>query len=242
MSTHRWLAVGLGMALAGAAMAAGQVGGGAAATAADGLVRVGSTFFDQVAVRPGADFRGYTKVMLDPTQVAFDRSWLKDMNANRITLLTRTTSEDADRIAGYVRAGFDDALARALKGAGYEIVAAPGADVLALAPHVVELYVNAPASKTMSVPSRVYTQEAGEAKFALEVRDSATGALLARVDDHRTAGDRGNFRSSFKVTNPVTNGFDFGRMADFWAQSSARSLAEFKARSPVAAGLPPPAD
>lgn len=242
MNILRWLAVGLGIALAGTSVAAGEAAGGATAAAADGLAKVGSKYFDEVAVQSGADFRGYTKVMLNPTQVAFAASWLKDMNANRIALLTRTTPEDADRIAGLVRAGFDDALARALNDASYEIVAAPGPEVLALGPRVVDLYVNAPASITMAVPSRVYTQEAGAATFAFEVRDSTTGALLVRVDDRRTAGDRGNFRSNFKITNPVTNDFYFGQLAGFWAQSSVRTLSEFKARSPVAAKPPARAD
>jgi hypothetical protein len=40
----------------------------------DHLVRVESKNFGSVFVLPGADFRPYTKVMLDPTEVAFDKN------------------------------------------------------------------------------------------------------------------------------------------------------------------------
>ncbi|MFO1323629.1 MAG: DUF3313 family protein [Burkholderiales bacterium] len=233
MNVHRWIAVGLGLALAGVTAAVAETAPAAAATGSDALVEVKSKRFDQVAVQPGADFRRYTKVMLNPTEVTFARSWIKDMNANRISLLTRTTPGDAERIARSVRTGFDDALAKALQRAGYAIVTAPGPDVLALSPRVVDLYVNAPASITMAVPSRVYTQDAGEATFAFDVQDATTGTLLARVDDRRTAGDRGNFRSSFMITNPVTNDRDFGQVLALWARDSVRTLDEFKQQSPM---------
>ena len=41
----------------------------------DGLVRVKSKRLDVVYLQPGADFRSYTKVMLDPTEVAFAKNW-----------------------------------------------------------------------------------------------------------------------------------------------------------------------
>ena len=235
MKIRQWFAVAFGVSLiAGSAVVAAQAGNGAAASDADGLVKVESKYFDDVYLRPGVDFRGYTGVMLSPTQVTFARDWMKDMNSNRIALMQGTTVEDAERIAAEVRRGFDDVFAKAFKRAGYGIVAAPGPDVLGLSPRVIDLSINAPETVTLSLPSRVYTQNAGKATLALEVRDSTTGALLARVVDRRTAGDRGAFRSSFMITTPVTNRGDFGRLFGVWSQGCIESLDELKAQSPVA--------
>ena len=231
-------AIACGVALvAGAAVAAAQTGSSAASSDLDGLVKVKSKRFDDVYLRPGADFRGYTRVMFAPTQVTFARNWMKDMNSQPISLRQRTTPESAARIAEKVRTGFGDAFANAFKSAGYEIVAAPGPDVLNVSLRVIDLYINAPETVTLSEPSRVYTFDAGEATLALEVRDSTTGALLERVVDRRTSGDRGSFRSSFMITNPVSNRFNFDRLYDLWARSYIKSLEELKAQ-PVAMNVP----
>ena len=206
----------------------------AASSDLDGLVKVKSKHFDEVYLRPGADFRGYTKVMLNPTQVTFAKSWKKDMNANRVALLQATSVEDADQIAEKVRAGLGDVFTNALKSGGYEIVAAPGGDVLRVSLRVIDLYINAPETITLAPTSRVYTLDAGQGTLALELRDATTGALLGRVVDHRTAGNRGNFRSSLRSTTPVSNRFDFGRQFDMWARNWVESLDELKAQSPLA--------
>ena len=46
----------------------------------DGLVQIKPRRMDLVYVLPGADFRPYTKVMLDRTEVAFRKDWQKNMN------------------------------------------------------------------------------------------------------------------------------------------------------------------
>jgi hypothetical protein len=237
MRIRQCFAIACGVVLAaGTALAADQAGSNAASSAFDGLFKVESKRFDELYLRPGADFRGYTKILLDPTQVAFARNWIADMNAARIALMQGTTVEDAERIAASMRTGFGEIFSNAFKRAGYEIVTKPGTDVLGLSLRAVDVYINAPETVTLSLPSRVYTRAAGEATLALEVRDSATGKLLWRVVDHRTAGDRGAFRSSFMITSPVSNRSDFGSLFDIWARDSVASLDELKAQSPLAIG------
>jgi hypothetical protein len=239
MIIRQWFAIACGVAfIAGAAVAAAEDRSSAASSDLDGLVKVKSKRFDEVSLRPGADFRGYTKVMLDPAQVTFARTWMKDMNANQIALLHRTTVEDADRIVEKVRTGFGDVFANVFKSAGYEIVAAPGADVLRLSLRLIDLYINAPETVTLALPTRVYTLAAGKATLVLEVRDATTGALLGRVVDRGTAGDRGSSRSSLMLTGPVTNRFNFENLFDVWARDFVKSLEESKAQPPVAANVP----
>jgi len=239
MRIYHWIAVACGTALAVvSAIAADPDGSTAAASNPDALAKFNSKRFDEVYVRPDADFRSYTKVLLRPTQVTFAPGWMKDMNSARIALLQRTTTEDADRIAEEVRTEFSAVVTNAFKRAGYAIVTTPAANVLQLSVNIVDLYVSAPETITMALPSRVYTANAGQATVAIEFRDSTTDALLGRIRDHRTAGDRGGFRSSFMLTTPVSNRFDFGRVFNIRALGSARTLMELKSPLPVAMAVP----
>ena len=77
MKNRSWFTVTLGIALlAHAAIAAAQFGVNVGSTDEQGLVRVRSSQFDVVQVRTGANFRGYTRIMLDPTQAAMAENWL----------------------------------------------------------------------------------------------------------------------------------------------------------------------
>ena len=49
----------------------------------DGLVQVKPKRLDAVFLLPGADFRSYNKIMMDPVEVAFEKDWLKDYNRER---------------------------------------------------------------------------------------------------------------------------------------------------------------
>src|SRR5215469_12292495 len=60
----------------------------------DNLVRVDSKRFAGVYLLPGADFRTYTKVMLDPTEIAFNKNWKRDYNASSMSLSMRITDDD----------------------------------------------------------------------------------------------------------------------------------------------------
>jgi hypothetical protein len=239
MKMRQWFAIACGFALiAGATGASGQAGSNAAASDLDGLVKVKSNRLDQVYLRPGADFRRYTKVMLNPTQVTFDKNWLTDLNNrnSRIAVLQGTSVADADRIAEEARSDLRDVFADAFRSSGYEIVATPGPDVLGLSLRVIDLHINAPKTVTEALPSRVYTSDAGHATLALEVRDSTTGALLGRFVDRRTAGYRGGpRRPSVRITTTASNQFDFESLFGLWARSC---IDELRVQSPVAMNVP----
>jgi hypothetical protein len=236
MRTRPWFVIACGVALiAGAPIAASQVSSGPASSDQDRLVEIKSNRFDQVYLRPGVDFRGYTKVMFGPAQVTFAQSWLTDMNKNRIAVLQGTTAADAEHIADDVRASLREVFANAFRSEGYEIVTAPGPDVLDLSLAVIDLYINAPRTVTQALPSRVLTNEAGRATLALELRDATTGALLGRLVDRDTAGNRGGSRPRLRITTTVTNRFDFEALFGAWARYS---IDELKAKPRVAMSVP----
>ena len=105
----------------------------------DGLVQVKPKRMDAAYVLPGADFRQYTKLMIDPTQVAFQKDWQKRINDTR-RMSDRVDDEQAQKILAAARTNFDDVFVEEFTKAGYTIVKEPGPDVLRVSTAVVNLY------------------------------------------------------------------------------------------------------
>jgi hypothetical protein len=231
MNFRSWISMNLGVALlVGAAIAAAQ--SGTVTPDSQGLIKVRSSVFDGVSVRPDVDFRRYTRIMIDPTQVALADNWLRNMNTPPLAIMRRTTAQDAEQIVNQARNGFASNFAATINRAGFEIVSTPGPDVLRLSPNITNLSVAAPASLTNAPLTRVYTFNAGDATLGLEVRDSVSGELLARVVDHRIAGQRSATRSNARITSTATNRFDFGNMFDAWSTGWVQTFDELKQQSP----------
>ena len=216
-----------GLALSVALPATAQ----SAADSWDGLVEVNARRLDSAFLLPGADFRPYTKVMIDEPEVAFRQNWLRDVNRSR-SVGRRVTDTDAQRILDSVSASTVDIFTRAFTDAGYEVVTRPGPDVLEVRTGIVNLFVNAP--DTMSAGrSMTFTTNAGEATLVLEARDSQTRALLARIVDRQET------RGSPGPSNRVTNKSEFRSLANSWARIAASRLSTLQEISPVPDPLTP---
>jgi hypothetical protein len=194
----------------------------------DGLQKVKSKKLDTAYLLPGADFRVYTKVMIDPLEVAFRKNWERDMNRASRSARQRVSAEDADRIRREMGEAFHEILVEDFAKAGYEVVTTPGPDVLRLRPGLVDVWINAP--DTMQ-PGRTYsyTVEAGEATLALEARDSETGQLLGRAVDKRRTGNTG----TWTWTTSVTNRAEFTTMFRQWSRILANGFEALKEASPI---------
>ena len=193
----------------------------------DGLVKVQAKKLDEVYLLPQADFREYTKVMIDPTEVAFRKNWQRDQNRERLDLSNRVSDADARRILDDAQKGFQKHFTEAYTKDGYEVVTAPGPDVLRISTAIVNLDVTAP--DTMSPNrGRTYSRDSGEATLVIEARDSVTGQLLGRALDERETSDMGPY-----VRNSVTNAAAFEQVFRRWAQTSAEGIAELKSLSPI---------
>ena len=194
----------------------------------DSLHRVKGKRMDEVYLLPGADFRAYTKVMMDPTEVAFQKNWLRDYNSSTMGLSQRISDKDAQDILGAAKTGFESIFTKAYTDAGYQVVTQPGPDVLRLRTAVINLTVAAPDTMTAG-RTRTYSREAGAATVVIEVRDSVTGAILGRAVDRQDIGDNSFM---FRRTS-VSNRADFERAFGSWAKASANGLTELKALSPI---------
>jgi len=95
----------------------------------------------------------------------------------------------------------------------YSVVDESGPDVLRVKASVIDLYVNAPDSRTAG-RSRTYTSSAGEMTIFAELFDSETGEVLVRVVDRREARNSG----MLTLTNSVVNASEAQDIAANWAR------------------------
>lgn len=193
----------------------------------DGLVQVKSKRLELVYLQPGADFRVYSKVLLEPTEVAFRKDWQRDYNSASRSLSSRVSDREVEEA---ISAGVDaahDIFAEAWTKGGYAIVTEPGPDVLRVKTGVLNISVNA-LDRPTAGRSYSFASEAGYATLFVEARDSLSGALLGRAVDNSVAGD-----SSAAWRTRVSNRADFRELVQRWADMSVRGMAELKSLSPI---------
>jgi len=192
----------------------------------DGLVRVKSDKIELVYLAPEADFRPYTRVMIEPSEMAMRANWLRDQRRSSSSLGNEATERDITRALERGREQFDTYFAAAFTKAGFTIATEPGADVLRIRPGVVDIDVFAP--DVAIGRTRTFSEEAGAGTLVVEVRDSVTNALLGRAIERRLAGDNGPW-----LRTSASNRADFDRLFRRWAEASANGLTELKTLSPV---------
>jgi len=226
MTIYRWPRIVALLALFGlASIAAGQ-----APESPDGLVKVTPRRMELAWLRPGADFRQYTKVIIDRTQVAFKPNWMLDYNLN--APMNKVSPADAKQIMAAAQTNFDEIFSDAFRKAGYDVVTDPGPDVLRVNSGIFDLDVNAPLGQVGFATTWIIT--AGQAALIVEVRDSTTNALLGRVADRRETQDVGS-----RMASTATNLSDFRQLFGVWAGICTKALAELKSVSPIPKDLKP---
>lgn len=187
----------------------------------EGLKRVKRPGLDTVYVREGATLARYKRVMLDPVEVSFDKNWSPNRGFGSL--------EAADPVA--IREGLAK-LAREVfrreleKKGGYPLVDQPGPDVLRVRAQIVDLYINAPETRSAS-PTRTYVISAGEMTLMADLYDSESNTLLAHVVDRERGLERG--LNELQIANRVTNTAEADRILTGWADRLRRALD--KARS-----------
>ena len=98
----------------------------------DGLVRVNAKGMDLLYLRPQADIRGYTRILLDAPEVAYDKNWRRNYDRSTTGHLARLSDRD-------IRAAIDDgkqmlteSFREAFQKAGYQVAPSPDSGVLRL--------------------------------------------------------------------------------------------------------------
>jgi hypothetical protein len=163
----------------------------------DGLERIQVKGISLAYKRPGATLAGYRRVKIDPVEVAFAKDWNPTRTGSRLPLGAADREEIRTGLAKLVNEQFVKALAE--KGR-YPVVNESGADVLRLRIHIVNLYVNAPDSGSAG-PSQSFAMSAGEMTLFMELFDSETGQILARVADRREGRSPNMMAMAGRVSN-----------------------------------------
>ncbi len=148
----------------------------------DGLVRVDNAVVPVAYRKPDMDLTSYTRFMLDPVEVAYQKDpgnrMRSGVGANDNFALTPSQMET-------LKGMFREAVVAALtKDDGYELTTEPGPDVLRITAALVDLVVRVPTQRSGG-RQRNFTRSYGLVTAVLELRDSQSGEILARAADRR---------------------------------------------------------
>jgi hypothetical protein len=188
----------------------------------DGLHLLKDTKVAVAYAKPGASLEPYTRVKLSDCFVQFKKNWQHDYNMGEIGLFGTVSDKDAEAIKKKLAEEFRTIFTDVLTSEGFEIVDEAGPDVLLLRPALLNVDVTAPDIRS-SGRSRTYIRSAGEMTLYMELYDSATDTLLARVADPQVDPERMS-----KLANRTTNKKMADRILRSWAELLAKHLREVR--------------
>jgi hypothetical protein len=187
----------------------------------DGLHLLKDTKARVVYARPGATLEPYSKVMLVDCFVAFVDDYVHDYNLDQLGLSGRITDKDIEKIKKTLADEFRNKFTEVLTKDGHAVVDEAGPDVLLLRPAIINLYIEAPDIRADF--SRVIVDSAGQMTLYMEMYDSATSTLLARVIDPQ-ADDKAFAQAATRVSNKAAA----DRIIKGWASLLSAHLSEVK--------------
>lgn len=153
-----------------------------------GLEKISVKGIELAYAKPGATLANYKRVKIDPVEVSFHKSWDPTKTGSNL----KVSSTERENILNGVAKLVQEEFAREIQGkSGYQLTEEPGDDVLRVKINIVNLYVTAPEAGSSMGRSRTYVVSAGEMTLYLELIDSKSGEVIARVVDRREARSAG---------------------------------------------------
>jgi hypothetical protein len=197
---------------------------------ADGLHRAKNAKLGRVWVKPDADFASYTHVMLDPVEVAYKRKpkGRRFGSTNSNFALTKKQTSDLKR---RLREAF---VAELTKGGLYTMTEEPGSRVLRIGANLIDLVVHVPTENTGG-SEQTFTSSTGEMTLLMELHDSLSGEILARVADRRDVRAAGYGTNDLYFSNAVTDTGAVRRVFKLWAEILRMRLEEVHRIEPTEA-------
>jgi len=148
----------------------------------DGLQLQKQTKQRLVYLKPGATFSQYNRVAILECYVEFRKNYARDYNSEVVGIDDRVTDADIQRMKSGLSAEFKKVFVNELTKGGYQVVDTAAPDVLILRPALVNVDVTAPDLMTANMQETV-VRSAGQMTLYLELWDSTTNQILARVMD-----------------------------------------------------------
>jgi Protein of unknown function (DUF3313) len=190
----------------------------------DGLHLLEHTKVRVAYAKPGVSLDKYTKVKILDCFVQFEKNYEREYNLNEVGLDGRITDKDIATIKTRLAAEFKKEFTKVLTKAGHEVVDNSGPEVLLLRPAIINLDVTAPDTMRAGFSTTVVAS-AGQMTLYMELYDSASSELLARVIDPQAGRERG-------VANRVTNTASADQILRHWADLLSKHLGDLKQNVP----------
>ena len=170
----------------------------------DGLARVQSKQVDTLFVRKGATLAPYKRLILDSVELAFKQDWQK--------LHPEVSAADLTRVRSQGAAAFYEIFSSALTlNDGYPLTMQPGPDVLRVTATISEL--DLATTPGVGGTQRMHVVNPQDLALLMELRDSQSGALLARAIDR----DKGRAIGNLQVEGDVANSTEARQALQMWA-------------------------
>ena len=188
----------------------------------DGLHLIKDTKVRIAYAKPGATLTQYTKVKILDCYVSFKKNWAMDYNLSQVGLAGIVQDKDVSRIKQQLADEFRKVFVKELEGkGGYQVVDTTGPEVLLLRPALVHLVVTAPDLDGITSFGSTFVASAGQMTLFLELYDSASDEIIARVIDPRADRIGGQADS-------LSNKAAADRILSHWAKLLVRYLGEVK--------------
>jgi len=179
----------------------------------EGLQLQKDTTLRAVYLKPGFTLAPYKRVAILDSFVQFAPNFQRDYNADQPGLEGQITARDMTKITTELAAEFKQVFTQELQAnGGYPVVDSAAPDVLVLRPAIINLVVTAPDLMTPDMSATVVSS-AGQMTLYLELYDSMTNTLLARVIDPE-ADDNPLAQAANSVTNKMAADQILRRWAD----------------------------
>jgi len=190
----------------------------------DGLQKIESKRFALAWIRPDAHFGGYKKLLVLPAEISY-----KDPD-KALTRYVPGRSDDnfllsesrMERLRKSLREAFRKEV---IDKGGWELTDQPGPDVMIARGGLIDMVVRVPPQTAGR--NTIYLDSFGEATLVIELYDSQSHQILARVADRDAAEPPGN-RMGMDLEAPG----EVRRMFGAWAKRFREALDEVRTRMP----------
>ena len=190
-----------------------------------GLELVKKTWRGEFHLDTSADWSKFTKIQLEKATVEFRKNWARDQR-NRGG--NRPTEENMGRIKSNLSELLDEVLRQELTTNNvYTMSDTRGENVMRITPKIIDLNINAPDRMRDHIGSS-FADSKGSMTLELEIHDSVSGNLLARMLDSQVDPQKGYLEWTTTGTNLRAARFMFIR----WAKRLNGWLTEARVTSP----------
>ena len=191
----------------------------------DGLYRVDNSVMALAYMKPGWDLRGYTAMLIDPVTVAYktDPTRRRDPAGGTSSGNFALSDTQMENFKNLFQEAVEDALT---EGDGYRIADAPGPDVLRITANLIDLIVAVPTTAVAS-NSTLVGRSAATVTLVMEIRDSQSGEIIARVADRQSPGSAA-YQGILQVS-PQAVRADMRRLFESWAEILRERLDDLRA-------------